>query len=131
MAFHYWHNLTRGLYHILVMSWQWLKGVNISLHVQYMWVRNTRFINLYHHMPRCLYRKFSEWYATITNSIGITLVGRTAKGSKFPLPIFFLPKNSFFWLLNWREANKKIGVRVGQRGVCILRTGSSQSSPSF
>jgi hypothetical protein len=35
-----------------------------------------------------------------------------------------------FWLLSSRGASKKEnGVRVGDRGVCILRTGSKQSSP--
>jgi len=41
---------------------------------------------------------------------------------EYPHPIFFLPKNSFLLAADWRGANKKIGVKVGERGVCILRT---------
>jgi hypothetical protein len=37
----------------------------------------------------------------------------------------------FFWLPSWTGANKKIGAKVGERGVCILRSDSNQSSPSF
>jgi len=42
------------------------------------------------------------------------------------LTIFFS-----FLVVELKTANKKIGVRVGERGVCILMTGSNQSSPSF
>lgn len=34
----------------------------------------------------------------------------------------------FFLLPSWRVANTKTGVRMG---VCVLKTGSNQSSPSF
>ena len=48
-----------------------------------------------------------------------------------PPPVFFLPKNSFLLATEFKRANKKIGVRVGERGICILGTGSNQSSLSF
>ena len=43
----------------------------------------------------------------------------------------------FFYLIIFvlatvlERADKKIGVRVGERGGCILRTDSNQTSPSF
>jgi hypothetical protein len=40
----------------------------------------------------------------------------------------FLPKNSFFVAV-LRRANKIIGLEVGERGVCLIRIGSNQSSP--
>jgi len=49
-------------------------------------------------------------------------------GSNSSPPIFIPPKNSF-WLLSWRQTNKRIGVRLVERGVCILSTDSKQSSP--
>jgi hypothetical protein len=45
------------------------------------------------------------------------------------LPIFFITKNNFSLLaVELKKAIKK-WMRVGERGVCILRTGSKQSSP--
>jgi hypothetical protein len=50
---------------------------------------------------------------------------REGGGANSPPLIIFVPKNSF---LSWRGAKKYWG-RVGERGVCILRPGSKQSSP--
>jgi len=61
-----------------------------------------------------------------TCTVSITW-GRTGKWcSNIFLTIFFS-----FLVVELKTANKKIGVRVGERGVCILMTGSNQSSPSF
>ena len=43
-------------------------------------------------------------------------------------PIFSYPRTVMFATV-LRMANKIIGLTVGERGVCILRTGSNQSSP--
>ena len=40
-------------------------------------------------------------------------------GRESPLPIFFIPKRIYFWLLSWRGANKRIGVTVRERGTII------------
>jgi hypothetical protein len=55
-------------------------------------------------------------------------LGGGQKGANAP-PIFFLPKNSF--LATELKRGEKFGVRVAERDVCILRTGSNQSSPPF
>ena len=41
--------------------------------------------------------------------------------------IFFCPKIVFFWLLSWGGVKKKL-VWMGERGLCILRTGSNRHS---
>jgi hypothetical protein len=43
------------------------------------------------------------------------------------MPIIFSPKN-FFLATGLKREIKKIGVRLGEKGVCVLRTGSNQSS---
>ena len=54
--------------------------------------------------------------------------GRGANAS----PVFFLPQNSFFfWLPNWKQANRRNRVRVWGKGARILRTGSNHSSSCF
>jgi hypothetical protein len=50
-------------------------------------------------------------------------------GGSAPLVIFFVPKNSF--LATNLKKDKNNEVRVTESVVCILRTGSNQSSPSF
>jgi hypothetical protein len=65
-----------------------------------------------------------HFYTITEGSIGIPWEG------KFPPPpspsqYFFY--REIFWLLSWRGADKKIGVRVGERFVCTLRAGSNQS----
>jgi hypothetical protein len=57
--------------------------------------------------------------------------GGGGPGSPMPPRQYFFYLRIDFWLLSCRAANKKIGVRVGERGVCTQRTGSKQSSPSF
>jgi hypothetical protein len=47
-----------------------------------------------------------------------------------PLEYFFYLRINFL-ATEVKRDNKKIGVTVGERGVCILRTGSKQSSPTF
>ena len=57
---------------------------------------------------------------TTATMIGINWKAAAAAASKAcASSIFFYLSIVFFWLLSWREANKKIGVRVGERGVCI------------
>jgi hypothetical protein len=50
-------------------------------------------------------------------------------GTTNPKFIFLLPKNIFLATDLWR--GKKIGVVLGERAVCILRTDSNQCSLSF
>jgi hypothetical protein len=48
------------------------------------------------------------------------------------LPNTFSAKNNFYFGSQVEGGeNRKNGVRLEERGVCILRPGSSQSSPSF
>ena len=46
------------------------------------------------------------------------------RGGQIPLLFFFLPKNS-------QLRRCAIGVRMGGKGVCLLRSGSNESSPNF
>ena len=57
---------------------------------------------------------------------GITLGGKGGGAGANNPKYFFLPKK-LFWLLSLREANKKTGVTLGERGVRILNTVSNQS----
>jgi hypothetical protein len=56
------------------------------------------------------------------------IIGITWVEGQIP-PSIFIPPKSSFWQLSQRQANKRIGVRLEERGVCILRTDSKQSSP--
>jgi hypothetical protein len=47
-----------------------------------------------------------------------------------PTPIFFLRKNNFL-ATNFERDKYKNCVENGEKGVCILGTGSHQYSPSF
>ena len=57
---------------------------------------------------------------------------RGQRGQGPPPPIFFFLLKTFFLGEYWVEDGQiKIGVRMGERGVCVLRTGSNQPSPLF
>jgi hypothetical protein len=55
-------------------------------------------------------------------AIGITWC-RRSKGKNY-----FSTQEWLFFAAVLRRANKFIGLRVGERGVCIVRIGSNQSS---
>jgi hypothetical protein len=51
------------------------------------------------------------------------------KGGKCTLLYFFHLR--IFLTIDFKRDKYQFGVRMGEKGVCILRTDSNQSSPSF
>jgi hypothetical protein len=43
------------------------------------------------------------------------------EGDNCPLPVFFLPKNSFLLATELNRGKIKNGAKVEERGVCIIK----------
>jgi hypothetical protein len=53
------------------------------------------------------------------------------QGQQMPRKYFFLPKNNLFSYRIEERQIKETGLKVGEKGLGILGTGSNQSSSSF